>query len=139
MSFNLTRNHTCTNTNVMSDYKTVAEAFCLEYYTLYDDNVAKLKNMYHSDAKFIYLDHEFTGFDNWFNTLKSNNFNRFLHMDMNVNVIPVNDLNILITIVGGVRLNNNIKEHKFTENILLQKENNCNNFYICTTMFKIIE
>lgn len=137
MSFNLTRNYT--ETTVMSDYKKIAEAFCLEYYALYDDNVEKLKKLYHSDAKFVYFDHEFTGFEEWLTALKHNHFYKFTHMNMNVNVIPICDTNLLITITGKFRLNNYLGDHKFTENILLQRDNNSNNFYICTTMFKVIE
>jgi hypothetical protein len=124
-------------TTVMTDYKRIAEEFCLEYYKLYDDNVEKLKKMYHPDSKFVYFDHEFAGFDEWFKTIKYNNFIKFTHMNMSVNVIPVSELNLLMTIIGTIYINNT--ERKFTENIMLQKDNYGNNFLICTTMFKLIE
>lgn len=135
MSFYLTR--TNTNTNVMTDYKKIAEAFCLEYYTAYDDNIEKLRKFYHADAKFLYFDHEFNGFNEWYNVIKHNNFYRFVHLNMDVNVIPICDSNLLITITGGIQINNS-GEIKFVENILLQKDNN-NNFCICTTMFKLLQ
>jgi hypothetical protein len=141
MSFSLTKNGYIGNNsrhiNVFTDYTQIAQAFCLEYYTLYDDNIEKLKKMYHSDAKFVYLDNEFDSFNTWLKAINDNHFWKFTHYNMNVNVIPICDSNLSITITGKMSVNNG-NEQRFTENIILQKDNN-NNFYICTTMFKIIE
>jgi hypothetical protein len=138
MSFTLIKNGNSTNSNVnvMFEYKKIAQEFCLEYYTLYDDNVDKLKKMYHTEAKFIYLDHEINGFDNWIVALRQNGYYKFTHYNMNINVIPLCNDNLSITITGKMSINNN-QEQRFTENIMLQKDGN--NFYICTTMFRTIE
>lgn len=136
MSFNLIK--TQKNVNLHADYKNIAQQFCLEYYTLYDDNVEKLGKMYYSESLFLYLDTEITGFNNWINALKHNNYNNFTHHNMNVSTIPINDTNLQVTICGTLTLNNNIIENKFIESILLQRDNN-NAFYICTTLFKFID
>lgn len=137
MSFHLTR-LSRTNAHVTMDYKRIAEEFCLEYYTLYDNNIESLQKLYHPEAKFVYLDHEFISFHNWSNALRCNNYYKFTHNDMSINVIAVNNLNLLITITGTMIVNNSCLEQKFTENILLQKDVG-NNFYICTTIFKFLE
>ena len=136
MSFNLVKTQPIVNP--LADYKNIAQQFCLEYYTLYDDNVEKLRKMYYSESLFLYLDNEITGFNNWYNALKQNNYNKFNHHNMNVSAIPINDTNLQITIYGTLTLNNNMTENKFIENILLQRDNN-NTFYICTTLFKFID
>lgn len=135
MSFTLTK--TTKNFTIQYDYKQIAQDFVMEYYTAYDNGVDKLQYFYHSNATFLYLDHEFNSYANWVNALKHNNFNRFNHGDMNVSVMPINDTNMLITVVGDVSVNNNINSHKFMENILLQKEGS-NNFCVCMTMFKFL-
>jgi hypothetical protein len=139
MSFTLNKTGFLNNNgiNVMLDYKHIAQEFCIEYYTLYDENVEKLKKMYHCDSKFIYMDHEFSGFDNWMSALKQNGYWKFNHKNMSVNVIPICDTNISINITGRVSINN-MNEERFTENIMLQKDG-YNNFYICTTMFKTLD
>ena len=136
MSFNLVKTQPIVNP--LADYKNIAQQFCLEYYTLYDDNVEKLRKMYYSESLFLYLDNEITGFNNWYNALKQNNYNKFNHQNMNVSAIPINDTNLQITVYGTLILNNNMIENKFIENILLQRDNN-NTFYICTTLFKFID
>lgn len=141
MSFSLTKNGYVGNggrhINIFNDYTQIAQAFCLEYYTLYDDSIEKLRKMYHSEAKFVYLDNEFDSFNAWLKAINDNHFWKFTHYNMSVNVIPICDSNLSITITGKMSINNNF-DQRFTENIILQKDNN-NNFYICTTMFKIIE
>ena len=136
MSFNLVKTQPIVNP--LADYKNIAQQFCLEYYTLHDDNVEKLRKLYYSESLFLYLDNEITGFNNWYNALKQNNYNKFNHHNMNVSAIPINDTNLQITIYGTLTLNNNMTENKFIENILLQRDSN-NTFYICTTLFKFID
>jgi hypothetical protein len=136
MSFNLIKTQKIANPQ--ADYKHIAQQFCLEYYTLYDENVENLGKMYYSESLFLYLDNEITGFNNWINALKQNNYNKFTHHNMNVSAIPINDTNLQVTIYGTLTLNNNMIENKFVENILLQRDNN-NTFYICTTLFKFID
>jgi hypothetical protein len=124
--------------NLFNDYKTIAENFCKEYYTLYDDNVEKMQKLYHPEAKFVYFDHEINTYNSWLNALKHNGFYKFSHGDMVVNVVPLNDTNLNILVIGKILINNGWTEHKFCENIMLQKDgDNC--FYICTTMFRIVD
>ncbi len=139
MSFVLTKQNTLlrNGANVMLDYAKIAQEFCMEYYALYDENVEKLRKMYHPNSKFIYLDHEIDGFQNWLTALKQNGFTKFTHYNMNVNVIPLCDTNITINITGRFSINH-CNEQRFTENIILQKDD-YNSFFICTTMFKTID
>lgn len=135
MSFQLTK--TTKNFTVYQDYKQIAQDFAMEYYTAYDNGIDKLQHFYNNDAKFLYLDHEIVGYTNWANALRHNNFNKFNHGDMNVNVLPINDTNLLITIVGSVNINNSIFDNKFMENIVLERGYN-NNFSVSNTIFKFV-
>ncbi len=139
MSFTLTKQNTFPylGVNVMMDYSKIAQEFCMEYYALYDENVEKLRKMYHANSKFVYLDHEIDGFETWLNALKHNGFYKFAHYNMNVNVIPLSDKNISINITGRMSINHR-NEQRFTENIILQKDDS-NSFSICTTMFQTID
>lgn len=135
MSFVLTKVNSYGG-NSLTDYKKIAQDFCLEYYTLYDDDCTKLRKMYHSEALFLYLDNEITGFSNWLQILRNNSYYKFIHHNMHVGSMPINESNILMTITGTITLNNNSKENTFTETILLEKDKN-NNFCICATIFKV--
>ena len=136
MSFNLTRIGETKLIDVNYKYKQVATKFCKFYYSTYDKNIKDLSNSYHPKAQFTVNDVEVAGVNNFFNLLEQNNLRSFTHHDLNVQCQPIGDDNLLLNITGTITVNGSIFINKFTETILVQRDN-FNPFYIFSTMLRI--
>ncbi len=124
--------------DVKVNYKRITEEFCRQYYSLYDNNFPGLSQMYKPESCFTYLDEEIQGFSNFVEKLRQFNIYKFTHQSVNVNSQPVGDRTVLIVVTGKLCVNNSTYEQKFTETIMLQRDDQ-NRFFIYHTIFKLVE
>ena len=124
--------------DVQENYRKIAEEFCKYYYTNYDSNFMELKDIYSDNSCFTYLDEEIIGFNSLVSKLGIMNIHKFDHKSINVNAQPVGKTSLLILTTGTISVNNSIHVNKFSESILLQR-NNDNKFVVYNTIFKLTE
>jgi hypothetical protein len=124
--------------DVKTNYKRITEEFCRYYINMYDNNFQNLANMYKTDSLFTYTDDEIIGFNNLVEKIRQYNIYKFTHSTVNVNSQPVGDRTLLVTLTGKISVNNSVIEQKFSETLLLQRDDH-NRFYIYHTIFKLIE
>jgi hypothetical protein len=138
MSFNISGTQSTYVVDVRNNYKTIAEDFCIKYYTIYDNNFMDLNNIYYAESQFTFLGNEIIGFSNFVNKLRDLGIYKFLHHNMNIVVQPIGPANLIITVSGFISLNSSLILNKFVETIFIQRDNN-NLLYVCSTVFKITE
>ncbi len=146
MSFNLFRTTQTTpidikidiKVNVKIKYKQIADEFCRQYYSVYDENFSNLVDLYYTDSQFTYLDQEFIGFNNLLQKIKSFGINKFVHNNLNITAQPIGNNYIIISIVGQIIINNSVFPNKFMETIYVQITDE-NKFKVCSTIFKLLD
>ena len=139
MSFNLFRiSEQKTLKDLRQDYKQTAYDFCTQYYTNYDHYLHELASLYTPDAQFTYQNSEFTGFNNFLLKIKETGSTKFVHQDMNITAQPIGPGQMVIVVLGLITINNTIFPMKFTETLVLQR-NEFNRLQIVSSIFKLIE
>lgn len=127
------------NIDVRNSYKQITEEFVNHYYTVYDQNIINLANMFTADSKFTWNSNEVVGFNNLLSHLKQNNITSVTHNITEYTGQPLGVKSLLITIVGDIR-NDNLNQHsKFTESIILQYCDDIECFIIHNSIFTTIE
>jgi len=124
--------------DVYSEYRNLTEGFCNYYYDLFDNNFPDLSGLFKNDCMITYLDEEMSGFNEYFSKIKQYNIYNFTHHEINVNSQPVGSSGLLITTTGTISINNSIFRNKFSETILLVRDDQ-NNFFIHHYMFRLID
>jgi len=124
--------------DLRQDYKQTAYDFCTQYYTNYDHYLYDLSSFFTQDAQFTYQDSEFTGFNNFINKIKESGSTRIVHQDMNITAQPIGPGQMLIVVLGLITINDSIFPRRFTETLLLQR-NEYNRLQITSTIFKLLE
>lgn len=120
----------------IKDFRLIAEEFSKYYYTTYDNNFLELSNLCIPNTLFTYLDTELIGFNKLLEKIRYENIFRFNHKEIHINFQPVGNSGILISSHGTISLNDSIFENKFTETILINRDDN-NRFYIVNSIFKL--
>lgn len=147
MSFKLypNNNYNSSDNSILdciTNYKSIAQEFCNQYYSIYDQNYRNLKKFYSSNCLITLQDNEFMGFDNFVKCLENHNINKIIHHGMNVQSQPINTQALLVTINGVVSLltdnSNNNSINKFTETIILQR-NKQNQIFITNQVLKLTD
>lgn len=138
MTFNLNRTHFSKLINANLQYKQIGEEFCKYYYNQYDEDIKKLYETYHPQAKISFDNKEFLGPESFIKFIEQSGLYKFTHYDINITVQPVDDTCILITCNGHISINNSIFLNKFVESLLVQR-NEINRFYICNNVIKFFE
>jgi hypothetical protein len=124
--------------NVNEKYKELTKDFCSTYYKIYDEQFSNLHKLYRSDAKFTYIDEEFSGFDSLLSRINGYNIFKFNHHSISANGQPINNNSLLLNITGTLSINTSPTKYKFSETLFLQCDNN-NKFNVCNTIFKFID
>jgi len=138
MSFNLFRKSQPVQLDIRQNYKKLAEDFCRQYYSHYDNNFLELSHVYYPDSQFTYQGQEFTGFNTLLKKLFENGIGKFTHYSMNITSQPIGPSHMLININGLVSLNDSIFTNKFIETLFVKRDD-MNNLHVCSTIFKVVE
>lgn len=123
--------------DIKQTYKYLADEFAKQYYTLYDNNFLQLANLYLPDSYFTYLDEEITGFNNLVQRLRQYGITKFTHSQLHLNVQPIGERSLMISVTGLISVNNGVASQRFSETVLLQKDD-YNHFFIYRTIFKLL-
>lgn len=125
-------------TDIRYNYKKVAEEFCKEYYTRYDNNFLSLGEFFKSNSLITFMDEELTGFQNLCDRLRISNINSFRHIKFHVNAQPVGDDSVLLVVKGTISVNGNLSINNFTETVLIRRDS-FNRFFVENAIFKLTE
>ena len=137
MSFSLIRQGQSNLEDIGSIYQKIVYDFCTQYYTAFDSNIMTLANIYYSNSQFTYQDTDVVGFTNFSNMLILKGISNMTHHNMHVSSQPIKPNSILISVVGLVSLNDSINLNKFSETLLLTRDDS-NVFRVHSTIIKII-
>ena len=138
MNFRLENNQQISNTSLLGNYHEITKEFCKEYYSNFNLDHGLLSKYYKDNSLITFMDHEFTGFNQLNNFLNSQGVYNFKHYKFHVNPQPVNNDGIVIVVNGFLTLGNSPCLQRFNEVLMLKRDNH-NNFYICQSIFNIVE
>ncbi len=130
-----------TPTIAVANYKVIAEEFLKYYYTLYDNNYATLGALFTNTACITFVDEEFTKFGDLLKKINDDfKIYKFTHKNITYNSQQIGDKLIVINTAGYLSVNNSADGGRFTETIVIVRDdNNVNKYYINNAIFKVTQ